>query len=431
MIKIMKYGQVPNSEIFARDNIAANVEDKVTEIINEVKRDGDAALFRFCEKFDGAKLESLEVSPEEIDEAFAAVEPRFIEVLKRAAENIREFHKRQVRNSFIINECDGIVVGQKVIPIEKAGLYVPGGTAAYPSTVLMDSIPAKIAGCKEIVITTPPNKEGKVNPVILAAAKIAGVDRIFKLGGAQAIAALAYGTQSVPKVDKIVGPGNAFVAEAKKQVFGRVSIDMIAGPSEILVVADRTSNPAFVAADLLSQAEHDKMASAVLVTDSMELAEAVSREIESQLERLIRKDIARASIDNNGKIIVADDIRVAIDIANELAPEHLELCVDNPFDYLDSIKHAGSIFMGKNCPEALGDYLAGPNHTLPTSGTARFSSPLSVDDFVKKSQYTYYTRQALERVAEDVAYFAEKEGLTAHARSATVRFDPEEMEKKV
>ncbi len=431
MIKIMKYGQVPNSEIFARDNIAANVEDKVTEIINEVKRDGDAALFRFCEKFDGAKLESLEVSPEEIDEAFAAVEPRFIEVLKRAAENIREFHKRQVRNSFIINECDGIVVGQKVIPIEKAGLYVPGGTAAYPSTVLMDSIPAKIAGCKEIVITTPPNKEGKVNPVILAAAKIAGVDRIFKLGGAQAIAALAYGTQTVPKVDKIVGPGNAFVAEAKKQVFGRVSIDMIAGPSEILVVADRTSNPAFVAADLLSQAEHDKMASAVLVTDSMELAEAVSREIESQLERLIRKDIARASIDNNGKIIVADDIRVAIDIANELAPEHLELCVDNPFDYLDSIKHAGSIFMGKNCPEALGDYLAGPNHTLPTSGTARFSSPLSVDDFVKKSQYTYYTRQALERVAEDVAYFAEKEGLTAHARSATVRFDPEEMEKKV
>ena len=430
MIKIMKYGQVPNSEIFARDNIAANVEDKVTEIINEVKRDGDAALFRFCEKFDGAKLESLEVSSEEIDEAFAAVEPRFIEVLKRAAENIREFHKRQVRNSFIINECDGIVVGQKVIPIEKAGLYVPGGTAAYPSTVLMDSIPAKIAGCKEIVITTPPNKEGKVNPVILAAAKIAGVDRIFKLGGAQAIAALAYGTQSVPKVDKIVGPGNAFVAEAKKQVFGRVSIDMIAGPSEILVVADRTSNPAFVAADLLSQAEHDKMASAVLVTDSMELAEAVSREIESQLERLIRKDIARASIDNNGKIIVADDIRVAIDIANELAPEHLELCVDNPFDYLDSIKHAGSIFMGKNCPEALGDYLAGPNHTLPTSGTARFSSPLSVDDFVKKSQYTYYTRQALERVAEDVAYFAEKEGLTAHARSATVRFDPEEMEKK-
>lgn len=430
MIKIMKYGQVPNSEIFARDNIAANVEDKVTEIINEVKREGDAALFRFCEKFDGAKLESLEVSPEEIDEAFAAVEPRFIEVLKRAAENIREFHKRQVRNSFIINECDGIVVGQKVIPIEKAGLYVPGGTAAYPSTVLMDSIPAKIAGCKEIVITTPPNKEGKVNPVILAAAKIAGVDRIFKLGGAQAIAALAYGTQSVPKVDKIVGPGNAFVAEAKKQVFGRVSIDMIAGPSEILVVADRTSNPAFVAADLLSQAEHDKMASAVLVTDSMELAEAVSREIESQLERLIRKDIARASIDNNGKIIVADDIRVAIDIANELAPEHLELCVDNPFDYLDSIKHAGSIFMGKNCPEALGDYLAGPNHTLPTSGTARFSSPLSVDDFVKKSQYTYYTRQALERVAEDVAYFAEKEGLTAHARSATVRFDPEEMDKK-
>jgi len=312
-----------------------------------------------------------------------------------------------------------------VIPIEKVGLYVPGGTAAYPSTVLMDSIPAKIAGCREICIVTPPNKEGKVNPVILAAAKIAGVDRIFKVGGAQAVAALAYGTETVPKVDKIVGPGNAFVAEAKRQVFGVVAIDMIAGPSEILVVADGKSNAKFVAADLLSQAEHDKNASAVLVTDSMELANAVSCELEKQIPLLPREEIARASIDNNGKIIVADSLSVVIDIANAIAPEHLELCVDNPFDYLDGIQHAGSIFMGRYCPEALGDYFAGPNHTLPTGGTARFSNPLSVDDFVKKTQYSYYTEDALRAVAEDVAFFAHKEGLDAHARSATVRFEDE------
>lgn len=425
MIKILKYGNVPNSEIFARENIAPDVEGIVTEIIDNVVKNGDDALFEYNKKFDGADLTSLEVTQEEIDEAFELVDDKFIGILKAAAENIRSFHKRQVKNSFIINENEGVVVGQKVIPIEKVGLYVPGGTAAYPSTVLMDSVPAKIAGCKEIVITTPPNKEGKVNPVILAAAKIAGVDRIFKVGGAQAVAALAYGTQSIPKVDKIVGPGNAFVAEAKKQVFGRVSIDMIAGPSEILVVADATCNPAYVAADLLSQAEHDKMASAVLVTDSMDLAKAVQQEIEKQLETLSRAQIARASIDNNGKIIVADDIKVVIDIANELAPEHLELCVDNPFDYLDAIKHAGSIFMGKNCPEALGDYFAGPNHTLPTGGTARFSNPLSVDDFVKKTQFTYYTKEALKEVGDKVAYFARKEGLDAHARSVTVRTEDE------
>ena len=287
----------------------------------------------------------------------------------------------------------------------------------------MDSIPAKIAGCKEVVMVTPPNAEGKINPVILAAAKIAGIDKIFKVGGAQAIAALAYGTESVPKVDKIVGPGNAFVAEAKKQVFGQVSIDMIAGPSEILIVADGKTNPRFAAADLLSQAEHDKMASAVLVTDSMELAEAVRDELEVQIPQLLRSEIARASIDNNGKIIVADTLDEVIAISNEIAPEHLELCVDNPFDYLDKIRHAGSIFMGRNCPEALGDYFAGPNHTLPTSGTARFSSPLSVDDFVKKTQYTYYTADALKKVAFDVAYFAEQEGLTAHAKSATIRVE--------
>ena len=426
MIKIYKYGEVKNDEIFARDNIAANVESVVTEIIENVKKNGDAALYAYCERFDKAKLSTLEVTEEEIDEAFADVEPEFIEILKEAAANIRAFHSRQVRNSFIINERDGIVTGQKVMPIEKVGLYVPGGTAAYPSTVLMDSVPAKIAGCSEIVMVTPPSKDGKVNPVILAAAKIAGVDRIFKIGGAQAVAALAYGTQSVPKVDKIVGPGNAYVAEAKKQVFGKVSIDMIAGPSEILVVADSLSNPAHVAADLLSQAEHDRMASAVLVTDSYAFAEAVSEELEKQIPKLPRCEIARESIDKNGKIIVAeDDLMLAIEIANEIAPEHLELSVDNPFDYLDRVKHAGSIFMGRNCPEALGDYFAGPNHTLPTSGTARFSSPLGVEDFVKTSQFTYYTKDALAKVAGKVAYFAEKEGLSAHARSALIRTEDE------
>ena len=426
MIKILKYGEVANQDIFARTEPTVNVEATVQEIIRAVREKGDAALYEFCEKFDRAKLSSLAVTPEEIDEAVAAVEPKFLEILEKAAKNIRAFHEKQVRNSFIINNENGIVIGQKVIPVDRAGLYVPGGTAAYPSTVLMDAIPAKIAGCREVVMVSPPNKEGKINPVILAAAKIAGIDRIFKVGGAQAVAALAYGTESIPKVDKIVGPGNAFVAEAKKQVFGVVSIDMIAGPSEILIVADGKTNPRHVAADLLSQAEHDKMASAVLVTDSYELALSVQAELEKQIPLLERAEIARASIDNNGKIIVAPTLGVAIDIANELAPEHLELCVDNPFDYLDAIRHAGSIFMGRNCPEALGDYFAGPNHTLPTSGTAKFSSPLSVDDFVKKTQYTYYTKDALERVARDVAFFATKEGLTAHAKSAVVRLEDEE-----
>ena len=424
MIKIFNYGEVSNDEIFARENIDTNVEGVVTAIIADVIDRGDAALYDYARKFDKAELSTLEVSAEEIDEAFAAVEEQFLDILREAAANIRAFHEKQVRNSFIINEKDGVVTGQKVTPIEKVGLYVPGGTAAYPSTVLMDSIPAKIAGCREIVMVTPPSAQGKVNPVILAAAKIAGVDRIFKVGGAQAVAALAYGTESVPKVDKIVGPGNAYVAEAKKQVFGKVSIDMIAGPSEILVVADATCNPKFVAADLLSQAEHDRMASAVLVTDSRTFAEAVSAELERQIPLLSRSEIARTSIDKNGKIIVAEgNLMLAIDIANEIAPEHLELCVDNPFDYLDKVKHAGSIFMGKHCPEALGDYFAGPNHTLPTSGTARFSSPLSVDDFVKKSQFTYYTADALAAVADKVAYFARQEGLDAHAKSATIRFE--------
>ena len=421
MIKILKRNEVNDNEIFARVNPQTNVQDIVTEIIENVKINGDKALFEYCEKFDKAHLTTLLVSQEEIEEATKQVEPKFLEILQKAAINIRKFHEKQVRNSFIINDEDGIVVGQKVIPVDRAGLYVPGGTAAYPSTVLMDAIPAKIAGCKEVVMVTPPSKDGKVNPVILAAAKIAGIDKIFKVGGAQAVAALAYGTESVPKVDKIVGPGNAFVAEAKKQVFGQVSIDMIAGPSEILIVADEKTNPRFVAADLLSQAEHDKMASAVLVTNSLDLANKVSEELEKQIPQLLRREIARESIDNNGKIIVAENLDEAIEIANEIAPEHLELCVDNPFDYLDKIRHAGSIFMGRNCPEALGDYFAGPNHTLPTSGTAKFSSPLSVDDFVKKTQYTYYTYDALEKVAKDVAFFAEKEGLTAHAKSAVIR----------
>ncbi len=425
MIKILKYGEVPNSEIFARVEAKTDVAGIVSDIIADVRARGDKALFEYCEKFDRAKLTSLAVSEDEIEEAFKSVSPRFLEILEKAAANIRKFHSRQVRNSFIINDEDGIVTGQKIIPVDRAGLYVPGGTAAYPSTVLMDSIPAVIAGVREVVMVTPPGADGKINPVILAAAKIAGVKKVFKLGGAQAIAALAYGTESVPKVDKIVGPGNAFVAEAKKQVFGTVSIDMIAGPSEILIVADKTANPAHLAADLLSQAEHDKMASAVLVCDSIDLANAVSEELEKQIPRLPRNEIARASIDTNGKIIVAENLSAAIEISNELAPEHLELCVDNPFDYLDKIRHAGSIFMGKNCPEALGDYFAGPNHTLPTSGTAKFSSPLSVDDFIKKSQYTYYTKEALSRVAEDIAYFAEAEGLSAHARSAVIRLEEE------
>ena len=423
MIPIYEYGQVPNSEIFARDNIASNVEGAVTEILAQVAARGDEALREYTLRFDKADMTDLEVTEAEIDEAFAAVEPEFVAILEQAAANIRAFHEKQRRNSFVVADQPGVVLGQKIVPIQKVGLYVPGGTAAYPSTVLMDSIPAKIAGCPQLVMVTPPSADGKVNPVILAAAKIAGVDRIFKVGGAQAVAGLAYGTETLPKVDKIVGPGNAYVAEAKKQVFGRVAIDMIAGPSEILVVADDTCNAKIVAADMLSQAEHDKMASAVLVTDSGELAKAVQAELERQIPLLPRSEIARASIDNNGKIIVAETLDAAIDIANEIAPEHLELCVDAPFDYLDRVRCAGSIFLGKNCPEALGDYFAGPNHTLPTSGTAKFSSALSVDDFVVKSQFTYYTADALAKVGEQVACFARKEGLDAHANSVTVRLE--------
>lgn len=423
MIRIYEYGKIPADKIFERQEYITSVAEPVREIISNVRKYGDKAVLEYTEKFDKAVLDSIEVSAEEIENAFTQVEDEFLYILREAAENIRAFHQKQVRNSFIISENDGIVIGQKITPIEKVGLYVPGGTAAYPSTVLMDSIPAKIAGCPEIAMTTPPSKDGKVNPVILAAAKIAGVDRIFKVGGAQAIAALAYGTETIPKVDKIVGPGNAFVAEAKKQVYGQVSIDMIAGPSEILIIADKNSVPSHAAADLLSQAEHDANASAVLVTDSMDLAKATQAEIEKQLAVLPRQEIARRSIDNYGKIIVTDNLNDAIKVSNIIAPEHLELMVDNPFDILDKITNAGSVFMGRNCPEALGDYFAGPNHTLPTGGTARFSSPLSVDDFIKKSQFTYYTGDALARIGEKVAHFAKKEGLDAHARSVTVRIE--------
>lgn len=421
MIKILQCGEVSPKEIFARNNPTASVENIVAEIIANVIKNQDAALKAYAEKFDGVRLDSLEVTAEEIDAAYEKADEAFIAVLKEAAENIRFFHEQQKRDGFTLRKENGVVIGQKITPIERVGLYVPGGTAAYPSTVLMNAIPAKIAGCAQIVMVTPPNKQGGVNENVLVAAKIAGVDKIFKVGGAQAVAALAYGTESIPKVDKIVGPGNAFVAEAKKQVFGKVSIDMIAGPSEILIVADNKNDASCIAADLLSQAEHDKMASAVLVTDSLAFAQSVSSELERQIPLLSRSEIARKSIDDNGKIIVAENILSAIDIANEIAPEHLELCLDEPFAYLDKIKHAGSIFLGKYCPEALGDYFAGPNHTLPTSGTAKFSSPLSVDDFVKKSQFAYYTKDALDEVADKVALFANKEGLQAHGKSAVAR----------
>ena len=421
MIRILSFDAVQPEEILNRDIRAeADVEAVVDGIIADVRARGDEALREYAKKFDSADLDSLLVTKAEIDEAFAAVGEDFLTTLRMAAANIRAFHEHQVHKDFVINDTPGVVLGQKYTPIEKAGVYVPGGTAAYPSTVLMDVIPAKVAGVREIVMTTPAGKDGKVNPNILAAAAVAGIDKIVKSGGAQAVAALAYGTESVPAVDKIVGPGNIYVATAKRKVFGKVGIDMIAGPSEILVLADGGCNPAWVAADLLSQAEHDKLATAVLVTDSMDLAKAVQAELEVQIPQLPRAAIARESIDTNGKIIVTDDLTKAVEAANLIAPEHLELCVEDPFALLGQIRNAGSIFMGRNVPEALGDYFAGPNHTLPTSGTARFSSPLGVDDFVKKSSFLYYTREALGQVQE-------REGLHAHAKSVTIRYEEAEQ----
>ena len=424
MIKIIDIENAEKSDILTRDiKLESGVEAIVSDIIANVRANGDKALREYSLKFDGSCPENLRVTQEEIDSAYENEDKAFIETLETAKKNIWAFHEKQLRSGFRIDEGDGIIAGQKITPIEKVGIYVPGGTASYPSTVLMNAIPAKIAGVKEIIMVTPPDKQGNIPSAILCAAKIAGVDTIIKTGGAQAVAALAYGTESVPKADKIVGPGNVFVATAKRMLYGLVDIDMIAGPSEILVLADGTCNPAYVAADLLSQAEHDKLASAVLVTDSKELALAVQAEIERQLPLLPREEIARTSIDTNGKIIIASDLEQGVEIANEIAPEHLEVCVDEPFALLDKIKNAGSIFLGKNAPEALGDYLAGPNHTLPTSGTAKFSSPLSVDDFVKKSSYLYYTEEALGKVKDKIVLFANREGLQAHGRSAAIRFE--------
>ena len=423
MIKIYDRNEVPEEEIFRREEETADVSAPVADILRDVKERGDAALLDCARRFDKAELSALEVTPRELEEGAAQVDGEFTQILREAAENIRAFHARQRREGFLMAEREGVILGQKITPLARVGIYVPGGTAAYPSTVLMNAIPAHIAGVGEIIMATPPGRDGKICPAILAAAKLAGVTRIFKMGGAQAVSALAYGTQSVPRVDKIVGPGNAYVAEAKRQVFGLVNIDMIAGPSEILVIADGKSNPAWVAADLLSQAEHDKLASAVLVTDSRPLAQAVAQAVEDQLRTLEREEIARASIEHNGKIIVVRSLAEAVAAANRIAPEHLELSVENPFDYLGQIENAGSIFLGRYNPEPMGDYFAGPNHTLPTMGTARFYSPLSVDDFVKKSQFSCYTREALERDYRKVSRFAKEEGLTAHARAVEIRFE--------
>ena len=422
MIRTFRYGEVSNEELFIRSTLIDDVAPVVADIIENVKQRGDAALFEYTERFDKAKLDTLLVSREEIEQAVNEVGEDYLAVLKKAADNIAEYHRNQIRTGFVMEREKGVVLGQKVTPIERVGLYVPNGTAAYPSSLLMNCVPAKLAGCSLLVITTPPNADGKIDASILAAAEIAGVDRIYKVGGAQAVAALAFGTESIPRVYKIAGPGNAYVAEAKKQVFGKVAIDTIAGPSEILIVADDTNDPTIIAADMLAQAEHDVMATSVLVTDSEAFGAAVAEELERQLKLLPREEIARASIENNGKIVIAESLDAAIECANEIAPEHLEICLDDAFAYLGKISCAGSIFLGKNSPEALGDYMAGPNHTLPTTGTAKFGSPLSVDDFVKKSQFTYYSTEALRDIKDDIMLFAEKEGLRGHARSVGIRF---------
>ena len=422
MIPILQFDRLAPENILNRDIQAEeDVSAAVDAVLAAVKAKGDAALKAYTKQFNGVELEDLQVSEAELDAAWRGLDPEFIRTLELAAENIRRFHEHQVHKDFVLTDQPGILMGQRYTPIEKVGICVPSAPAAFPSTILMNVIPAKIAGVGEIVVVTPPDQNGAISPEALAAAKIAGADKIFKIGGAQAVAALAYGTESVPRVDKVVGPGGIFVATAKRKVFGQVAIDMIAGPSEILVLADGKSDAAWVAADLLSQAEHDVLASPVLVTDSQELARAVQAEVERQLDLLPRREVARRAVDDNGKIIVTDDLEKAVEAANLIAPEHLELCVDDPFALLPRVKNAGSIFLGRSAPEALGDYFAGPNHTLPTSGTARFSSPLSVDDFVKKSSFLYYDQAALSPVAERIAEFARREGLEAHARSVLIR----------
>lgn len=405
------------------ENSDKDVVPAVSEIINNVREKGDKAVYDYTVKFDGKAPEKTEITGEEIDKLIESCEPLFMEAVTKAAENIRDFHARQVQQSWLTTKENGVIMGQRVRGLKRVGIYVPGGTAAYPSSVLMNAIPAKLAGVEEVIMVTPPSKDGKPNPNIMAAAKIAGVDRVFLMGGAQAVAALAYGTETVPKVDKIVGPGNIFVATAKKLLYGVVDIDMIAGPSEILIVADKTANPKFLAADLMSQAEHDRLASSILLTTSQELAEETEKEVLRQMEKLSRKDIIEYSLSNFGAIIVCSDMAQAVDFANELAPEHLEVCCENPMEYVGKLHNAGSVFLGNYSPEPLGDYFAGPNHVLPTSGTARFFSPLSVDSFVKKSSFIYYTEEALRKDSQLIEEFAKKEGLTAHANSITVRFE--------
>lgn len=424
MIKTMKYTNMVDlkNELSRSQFSHDDVNTIVKNILDDVKLRGDQALYDYNKKFDNVSLSSLQVTEKEIEDAFNRLDNELLDVIRYSHENIVRYHTKQKRNDFLDKDTDGVILGQIMNPIEKVGIYVPGGTAAYPSTVLMNAVPAKVAGVEEIVMVTPPNEDGTISDVILAAAKIAGVTKIFKIGGAQAVAALSYGTETIPAVYKIVGPGNIFVAMAKKMVFGEVAIDMVAGPSEVLIISDDSSDPVHIAADLLSQAEHDKLAACILVTTSEELAKSVAIEIESQLAELPRQEIARESINNNGKIIIAKSIEEAILISNEIAPEHLELAVMDPFALLSKIKNAGSIFLGHNTPEPLGDYLAGPNHTIPTSGTAKFASPLSVDDFIKKSSVIYYSKEALEKVKDKVILFAESEGLTAHANSVRKRF---------
>ncbi len=405
------------------ENSDKDVVPAVSEIINNVREKGDKAVYDYTVKFDGKAPEKTEITKEEIEELIKDCEPKFLEAITKAAANIKDFHARQVQQSWLTTKENGVIMGQRVRGLKRVGIYVPGGTAAYPSSVLMNAIPAKLAGVEEVIMVTPPCKDGKPNPNIMAAAKIAGVDRVFLMGGAQAVAALAYGTETVPKVDKIVGPGNIFVATAKKLLYGVVDIDMIAGPSEILIVADKTANPKFLAADLMSQAEHDRLASSILLTTSDEIAVETEKEVLRQVEKLSRKDIIEYSLSNFGAIIVCSDMTQAVDFANELAPEHLEVCCENPMEYVGKLHNAGSVFLGNYSPEPLGDYFAGPNHVLPTSGTARFFSPLSVDSFVKKSSFIYYTEDALKKDAELIEEFAKKEGLTAHANSITVRFE--------
>ena len=422
MIRILDWKEIDPEEILNRDIRAEeDVGAAVDAVIADVRRRGDRALLEYTERFDGVKLADLEVTAAEIDAAWDALDDDFKTTLTMAADNIRRFHEKQVQSDFVLTDRPGIVMGQRYTPIRRVGVCVPRSPEAFPSTILMNVIPARIAGVEEILVVTPPDKCGAVSGSALAAARIAGADRIFKAGGAQAVAALAYGTETIPAVDKIVGPGGIFVATAKRKVFGQVGIDMIAGPSEILVLSDGDSDPAWVAADMLSQAEHDVCASAVLVTDSRPLAEAVRRELEKQLSALPRRDIAARALNDNGKIIVTADLGAAVEAVNRIAPEHLELCVADPFALLPQIRNAGSVFLGRSAPEALGDYFAGPNHTLPTSGTARFSSPLGVDDFRKRSSFLYYTREALAEAAPRVAEFARREGLEAHARSALSR----------